>query len=68
MGMGMRMSVSADEIKLGRKSRHSFDWDAGEKGAIKANANRRDRRGVRRTIRTAATSAGADWDADELIA
>ncbi|OUS97415.1 hypothetical protein CA951_03480 [Rhodococcus sp. NCIMB 12038] len=65
--MGKRMAGNADELKLDRKSRHSFDWDAGDRKGIRTGANRRDRRGVRRTIRGAAATALVDWDIDELV-
>lgn len=68
MGMGKRKTHSADELKLDRKSRHSFDWDAGERKGIRTGANRRDRRGVRRTIRGAGAATLIDWDVDELMA
>lgn len=67
MAMGKRAAQTADELKLDRASRHSFDWDAGERKEIRTRANRRDRRGVRRAIRGASTASLAEWEYDDLV-
>lgn len=50
--MARRKTVGGDEIDAFSKSRHVHGWRAGELKTIKNRANRRERRQVRRDVRS----------------
>lgn len=49
--MAKRKTVGGDEVDAFAGNRRAHNWRAGQRKRLKADANRRDRRQVRREVR-----------------
>lgn len=58
--MARRKAVGGDEVDAFSRARRNHSWRAGELKRIKAGANRRERRRVRRDVRPVSSAAAIE--------